>query len=171
MRNSNFSSRQRGITLIVGLIILTVTTILTLSAFTLSGGNLKAVGNMQFRNEAIAAANMAIEQTINVNFATFDPASYPTAVNIDIDQDNTTDYVVNVNAPICIRAAPAPINSTSLSGVNSNVTNSSDILVLWEIDANAVNQATGTSVRAKHGINKRLSLSLYAASTCDANLP
>ena len=166
MRRNNFASRQRGVTLIVGLLMLVVITLMTLSAFTLSGGNIKAVGNMQFRNEAIAAANMAIEQTINVNFAVIDPASYPATVNIDIDQDNTVDYVVNVNTPICIRAAPAPIDPSALSGVNSNVTNSNDYLTLWEIDAVAINQATGASVRAKQGINKRLILSEYITSTC-----
>lgn len=50
-------------------------TLLMVSAFTLSGGNLKVVGNMQYRNEAIAAANIAIEQTININFALIDPAN------------------------------------------------------------------------------------------------
>jgi len=173
MRRNNFALRQRGVTLIVGLLMLVVITLMTLSAFTLSGGNLKAVGNMQFRNEAIAAANMAIEKTINVNFATIlgpiDPLNPPVFDNIgiDIDQDNTIDYVVTVYAPNCIRAALATdIDPSALSGVNSNVTNSSDYLTLWEIDAEAVNQATGASVRAKQGIHKRLIMSEYLSSTC-----
>ena len=166
MKNITSTAAQRGATLVVGLIMLTVITLLTISAFTMSGGNLQAVGNMQHRNEAIAAANMAIEQTININFSTIDPANYPSTVNIDIDQDNTTDYVVNINQPICLKYSPAPVNLGSLSGVNSNVTNSSDFLTLWEINVTAQNLATGASVIAKQGINKRLTQAEYLLSTC-----
>lgn len=67
MKNMKNLYKQQGATLVVGLIMLVMTTLLTVSAFTLSGNNLKAVGNMQYKNEAIAAANMAIEQTIGLN--------------------------------------------------------------------------------------------------------
>jgi len=166
MRNECALSRQSGATLVVGLIMLVAITLLMISAFSLSGGNLKAVGNMQFRNEAIAAANMAIEQTININFSAIDPANYPATVDIDIDQNDTTDYVVTIKAPLCLKATLAPINLDSLSGVNSNVTNSSDYLTLWEIEATAQNQATGASVVAKQGISKQLTLSEYLLSSC-----
>ena len=121
---------------------------------------------MQFRNEAIAAANIVIEQTINLNFAALDPADYPAAVDVDIDQDDTADYVVTIKMPLCLKATPAPVNLDSLSGVNSNVTNSSDYLTLWEIEAIAQNQATGASVVAKQGISKQLTLSEYLMSSC-----
>jgi Tfp pilus assembly protein PilX len=159
-------SEQTGATLVVGLIMLVAITLLMISAFSLSGGNLKAVGNMQFRNEAIAAANIVIEQTINLNFAALDPADYPAAVDVDIDQDDTADYVVTIKMPLCLKATPAPVNLDSLSGVNSNVTNSSDYLTLWEIEATAQNQATGASVVAKQGISKQLTLSEYLMSSC-----
>lgn len=159
-------SEQTGATLVVGLIMLVAITLLMISAFSLSGGNLKAVGNMQFRNEAIAAANIVIEQTINLNFAALDPADYPAAVDVDIDQDDTADYVVTIKMPLCLKATPAPVNLDSLSGVNSNVTNSSDYLTLWEIEAIAQNQATGASVVAKQGISKQLTLSEYLMSSC-----
>ena len=164
--NENVISRQRGATLVVGLIMLVAITLLMISAFSLSGGNLKAVGNMQFRNEAIAAANMAIEQTININFAAIDPANYPATIDIDIDQNDTTDYMVTIKAPLCLKATLAPVNVDSLSGVNSNVTNPSDYLTLWEIEATAQNQATGASVVAKQGISKQLTLSEYLLSSC-----
>jgi len=166
MKKINFLSNQRGATLAVGLITLVVITLLTVSAFTMSGGNLKVVGNMQHRNEAIAAANMAIEQTINMNFPTINPADFPSTLNIDIDQNNTDDYVVSIAAPVCVRAAPAPVNLAALSGVNSNVTNSGDYLTLWEIAVTAESQATGASVFAKQGINKRLTVAEYILSTC-----
>ncbi|WP_394809163.1 hypothetical protein [Nitrosomonas sp.] len=166
MKNQHIISRQSGATLVVGLIMLVSITLLMISAFSLSGGNLKAVSNMQFRNEAIAAANMAIEQTININFVAIDPANYPETIDIDIDQNNTTDYVVSIKAPLCIKATLAPVNPLALSGINSNVTNSSDYLTLWEIEATAQNQATGASVVAKQGISKQLTQSEYLLSAC-----
>ena len=153
MRNQYIISRQSGATLVVGLIMLVAITLLMISAFSLSGGNLKAVSNMQFRNEAIAAANMGIEQTININFVAIDPANYP-------------ETIVSIKAPLCIKATLAPVNPLALSGINSNVTNSSDYLTLWEIEATAQNQATGASVVAKQGINKQLTQSEYLLSTC-----
>ncbi len=166
MKSQQIISRQSGATLVVGLIMLVSITLLMISAFSLSGGNLKAVSNMQFRNEAIAAANMAIEQTININFVAIDPANYPETIDIDIDQNNTTDYVVSIKAPLCIKATLAPVNPLALSGINSNVTNSSDYLTLWEIEATAQNQATGASVVAKQGISKQLTQSEYLLSAC-----
>lgn len=166
MRYQQIISKQKGATLVVGLIMLIAITLLMISAFSLSGGNLKAVGNMQFRNEAIAAANMVIEQTININFVAIDPANYPTTVDVDIDQDNITDYVVIIKAPLCVKAALAPVDLSALSGVNSNVTNSSDYLTLWEIEVIAQNPATGASVVAKQGINKQLTQSEYLLSSC-----
>lgn len=166
MRKEYFFLRQKGATLVVGLIILVAITLLMLSAFSLSGGNLKAVSNMQYRNEAIAAANMVIEQTININFAAINPADYPMSIDIDIDQDNTTDYVVSVKAPLCIKATLAPVNTLALSGINSNITNSSDYLTLWEIEATALNQATGASAVAKQGIGKQMTQSEYLLSSC-----
>ena len=167
MKNITFIYAQRGATLVIGLIMLTVITLLTISGFTMSGGNLQAVGNMQHRNEAIAAANMAIEQTINVNFAAIDPANYPEVLDIDIDQDNTTDYVVTINQPICIKSIPAPSNGLQDSnGVNSGIVASNDFLTLWEINVTSQNLATGTSVVAKQGINKRLTLAEATLSLC-----
>lgn len=166
MRNEKMLFQQRGATLVVGLIMLVTITLLVISAFSLSGGNLKAVGNMQYRNEAIAAANMAIEQTININFAAIDPANYPATIDIDIDQNDAIDYTVTIKAPVCLKATLAPVNVNSLSGVNSDVTNSSDYLTLWEIEATAQSQATGTSVVAKQGISKQLTLSEYLLSSC-----
>lgn len=163
MKNMYLDSRQGGATLIVGLIMLVVITLLVVSAFTLSSGNLKAVGNMQFRDEAIAAANIAIEQTINVNFAA---VAQPATVNVDIDQDNVIDYVVSVAAPSCIKATPAAADPSSLSGVNSNIANSSDYQTLWEISATVTSQATGASAVVRQGISKRLTQAQYSTSAC-----
>ncbi|HET7401625.1 MAG TPA: PilX N-terminal domain-containing pilus assembly protein [Usitatibacter sp.] len=63
--------RQRGITLVVALILLVMVTLLAISSFRASNTNLKVVSSMQGRNEAVAASQAAIEQVIsNANFTT-----------------------------------------------------------------------------------------------------
>jgi Tfp pilus assembly protein PilX len=54
--------QQDGAALIVGLIMLVLITLAVTAGFTLSNTNLKSVGNMQSRNEAVAASNRAIEE-------------------------------------------------------------------------------------------------------------
>lgn len=166
MKHECVFSRQNGATLVVGLIMLVAITMMMLSAFSLSGGNLKAVGNMQFRNEAIAAARIAIEQTININFAAIDSANYPATVDIDIDRDNTIDYVVSIKAPACLKATLIPAAPVSLSGELGNVANLPYYMTLWEIEATAHNQATGASAVARQGIGKQLTISEYLLSAC-----
>jgi len=166
MKHGGDFSKQNGATLVVGLIMLVAITMMMLSAFSLSGGNLKAAGNMQFRNEAIAAARIAIEQTININFAAIDSANYPATVDIDIDRDNTIDYVVSIKAPACLKATLIPAAPVSLSGELGNVANLPYYMTLWEIEATAYSQATGSAAVARQGIGKQLTISEYLLSAC-----
>src|SRR5688572_26041587 len=98
MKRSASVDRQRGATLVVGLIMLVLITLLVTSAFTLSNTNSKSVGNMQIRNEAVAAANKAIEQVVSSPF-TAAPAAE--AIDVDLNNDGTTDYTVAFAAPTC----------------------------------------------------------------------
>src|SRR5687767_15685442 len=98
MKRSALVHRQRGATLVVGLIMLVLITLMVTSAFTLSNTNSKSVGNMQIRNEAIAAANKAIEQVVN---SPFTDAPAPETVVVDLNNDGTTDYTVEFNTPVC----------------------------------------------------------------------
>jgi len=102
---------QRGVTLVIGLIMLVLLTLIVTTAFSLSTTNLRSVGNMQIRDEAIAAANLAIEMEVGSPFT-----NAPAAVNdrpVDIDNDGTTDYLVDIAQPQCIRAYQAIIDSAS----------------------------------------------------------
>lgn len=97
-------ARQQGAALVVGMIMLVLITLMLITALNLGTTNFRAMSNMQFRNEALAAANLAIEQVMSTPF-TAAPAAE--AINVDIDNDADTDYVVNVAVPQCIYAAPA----------------------------------------------------------------
>ncbi|HAL39750.1 MAG TPA: hypothetical protein DCP03_17240, partial [Polaromonas sp.] len=57
-------AHQRGATLLVAMIFLILMSLFAISAFKSSTGNLRIIGNMQSRQEAIAVGQKAIEDTI-----------------------------------------------------------------------------------------------------------
>lgn len=154
---------QQGATLIVGLIMLVLLTLVVTSAFMLSSGNLKSVGNMQFREEAIAAANAAIEQIISSDFTTLPVSS---VIPVDIDQDGTNDYTVNVMTPVCVQAVPIATSIATLSGVTSGVPSTIDYNTVWDIQAQVSSANTGAAVTIWQGVRRRLTETQFAASAC-----
>lgn len=156
---------QQGATLIVGLIMLVLLTLVVTSAFMLSSGNLKSVGNMQFRDEAVAAASMAIEQIISSDFTTLPVSS---TVLVDIDQDGTNDYTVNILTPVCVQAVTIAASVATLSGVTSGVPSTVDYNTVWDIEARVLGSGNtaGAAVTIWQGVRKRLTETQYAASAC-----
>ncbi len=161
--NTSTLRTQKGATLVVGLIMLVLLTLVVTSAFTLSTTNLKAVGNMQFRDEAIAAANVAIERVISSDFTTL-PVGL--TVVVDIDQNGETDYTVVVIPPVCIQVAGVASSIETLSGVSSGVPYAADYTTVWDIQAQVSSSATGAAVTIRQGVRKRLTKPQYDASTC-----
>lgn len=147
---------QHGAALIIGLIMLLLLTLVVGSAFTLSGTNLKAVGNMQLRNEAIAAANVAIEQKVSSNLAVA-PVAEP--INVDINGDGTNDYVVNVE-PSCISSTVASYAaSDGLSGEETKDYSGAGAPeavvgynVVLDMRSEVLDLASGTSVSVRAGV-------------------
>lgn len=167
MRGFRSLRRERGATLVVGLIMLLFITVMVGSAFTMSGTNLKAVGNMQFRSEAAAAANSAVEQVIGQDFTNL-TAEQP--YSIDIDGDSTTpNYDVKVRVgrldasgnviDACRRAklTTYAADESNLSGQMSNIKNTGEYDTLWELRATVTDAATGASVTVVQGVNKYMS--------------
>lgn len=142
---------QSGVTLVVGLIMLVMITLLVAGAFTLSSSNLKSVGNMQVREESVAAGNLAVEQVIS---SPFTDAPVEQEINVDIDKNGTTDYTVKVLAPTCIKALIATAPGVCEEGFpcTSGTWNTE-----WDIDAQVTDAASGGSVRVRQGVRVRLS--------------
>ena len=156
---------QRGVTLVVGLIMLVLITLVVSTAFMLSTTNLRSVGNMQFRDEAIAAANQAIELVLSSPFTT-DPAAAEQTINVDIDQDSNTDndYVVSIATPICIRAVQEA--STAAPSSLTFIAPASNYRTVWDIDATVTDAASGASVRVRQAVRE-----LLTQSQCNAVCP
>lgn len=152
---------QRGATLIIGLILLVLITLIVVSAFTLSSSNLKSVGNMQVREEALAAANQAVEQVISSNFTASLVAQ---TITVDINKDDTADYTVAVASPTCVRATQAAFAAPSDVELGAGMSAGSTWNTDWDLSATVTDGATGASVRVRQGVRVLLSQSQKAAA-------
>ena len=144
-------SRAYGVApIFVSMIMLILVTLMVVTAYSLSTVNLKAVGNMQMREEATVAAEKLIEKAIDGTF--WNPA---------ISQSDTfsiggSSYDVVVAVPTCLRASQANITTTSsvtLPGFSS----ASAWNTIWLLDAVATNDAMGTRVRVRQGVRVLMS--------------
>jgi hypothetical protein len=155
---------QRGATLVVGLIMLVLITLLVTSAFTLSNTNVKSVGNNQIRNEAVAAANKAIEQVLS---SPFSDAPAAESIDIDLNNDSTTDYTVDFAAPVCVSAtvisgSSAPPSSITLGSMFA-VGTPNYYHTIWDLDANVVDAASGATMRVRQGVRVLLNQAQFDA--------
>jgi Tfp pilus assembly protein PilX len=142
-------NRQRGATLIVGLVMLVLLTIMVSSAFTLSTINTKAVGNQQVREEAVAAADAALELVLS------EPTFYTvtTARSETIDFGGKT-YTVNIPAPQCTSYRQAA--STAASSVSLPILSSTTWDTNWELVATVADIASGAGITVRSGVRVRL---------------
>lgn len=173
----NLKNKQRGSTLITALIMLIVLTLLVVSAIRSSNTNLRIAGNMQMQEEAVAAAQQALEQTISYNF-TASPASG--VINVDINNDGTVDYTANISQPVCL-GSTALTNATpnlpsvcisSGAATNTGIMSASGVPVTtgqswcfaqeWEAQASV----TSTSTGAKATVHQGVTLNVPAGTTC-----
>lgn len=91
---------QRGITLVVSLIMLIVLTLLVVSAIRFGNINLRIAGNAQAEAEAAASAQVGLEKTL----ALMDAAAKPSDVNAQNFTVSTggLSYTVAVTKPACV---------------------------------------------------------------------
>jgi Tfp pilus assembly protein PilV len=135
-------SRERGAALVIGLIMLVLITLMLLAALNLSTTNFRSVSNMQFRDEAIAAADQAIAQVVSSPF-TDNPAAAAQHLFIDLNNDGVDDYDVTIAQPQCISASQAnqPLLSSEPLGPSMSI--SSNWNTVWDIHA-TINPTSGT---------------------------
>jgi Tfp pilus assembly protein PilV len=86
---------QRGISLVLAMIMLILLTLLAISAFQASNVNLRIAGNMQARQETLGAAQTAIEQVLS-SPAFVDTATPVAAKSVEM---NGVTYTVNFTPP------------------------------------------------------------------------
>ena len=142
---------EAGAALFVGLIILLLITLMLVTAFNLASSNVRSVGNMQFRDEALAAAGVAIDRMMASPFTSNPQAE---EIVVDLDGDGTSDYVVRIAAPACVMATRAsePRKSSLSLPV---LADEGDWNTTWQVDAtvsSASSNKTGAAVSVREGI-------------------
>ena len=146
---------QRGMTLLVGMIMLVLITMLVTTAFTMSTSNLKAVGNMQAHDQAIAAANVALEQVLSSPFTTTPQAE---SINVDNNNDGTVDYVVAIATPVCVRASIDTL--ASKSDIDNPLLSTIDQWnTVWDVQAVVTDANTGANTTVSAGMRVLLTQS------------
>lgn len=176
--------RQRGFTLLVGLIMLVLLTLLAVATFRLGLTQATVVANAQYRNEAIGAAQQAIDVTINSSNFTQNPAAAIPQSNcsggganslcVDANGDGNQDIRVTLTPqPTCVKAAVisasqldfnvpddlacAAATQQDFGVIKTNPSgNSLCANSTWEVTANAVDESTGTNVTVAQGVSVRI---------------
>ena len=127
--------RQSGATLVVALLMLTVLALLGVSAVTGSTVNLRIVYTMQTQQEAEGAAPAAIEEVISTIASFNSPTTHSFTV---------AGYDVDVDAPECLGAQPAPGYSATWALAPENTQ--------WEVRAGVDDATTGAWAALRQGV-------------------
>ena len=143
-------NRQRGVALVIGMIMLVLLTLLVISAINSGSINLRITSNMQAQDEARAVAQQALEKFVS-NYSNFypTPASYPN-VDYDINNDTVADFKVSVAAPVC-KGAAHQIPGRSIDCENGVKSGLYCWDTLWEVSATASDGKTGVSQKVTQG--------------------
>lgn len=166
--------KQQGATLLVGMIMMVVLTLLVVFGIRSSNTNLRIVGNMQTQAEASAATQQVIEQVIEQIKLTED-LSLIAAQSISVSVGNAT-YTVAV-APMNKCLMEIPVLNASLNPANANdvpcfegtdgdvAIKADDTLTTkpsacktqqWDIEAVGSDGTSGTKVTQVQGISIRV---------------
>jgi Tfp pilus assembly protein PilE len=168
---------QRGVTLIVALIMLTALGLLAAFAIRAGSANLQIVHNTQMRHEAFAAAQAAVERTLSSPaFVTQPAAVAANPVAVDLNGDGVADLSASIDpAPSCYRWRAVKVSElnpatsadraclgSSQSGNTGIETSggspSGDSLCAdseWNIRATVTDPQSGASVAVNQGIAAR----------------
>jgi hypothetical protein len=182
-------TKQQGSTLVVTLIFLVLMSLFAVNAFNSSSTNLRVVGNMEARQESMAAAQLGVEQTISSTlFASNPDGVAANALPVDINGDGSADLQVRMlPKPSCYRVLPIktvdlnPALNADLSCMRSGALQNSgldspDVTAAagdsmcsqseWNIRAEVVDARTGTMVAVNQGVGLRV-LGTDAANSCN----
>lgn len=147
-------SRQRGMVLILSLIMLVVLTLLAISAIRLSTVNLRAVANAQVRSEAMSAAQRTIDLILSGNF-TDNIAGTQQVLAVT---EGGKNYTVSVARPCLVSLTPiknADLDITLAEDLKcvDTVSNpySACAQTIWQLQANASSGWFGANVTLTQG--------------------
>lgn len=153
------SGRQRGIVLILSLIMLMVLTLIAVSAIRLSTVNLRSVANAQARTEAMSTAQRTIDLVLSSNF-TDNIAGTASTVTV---AEGGKNYTVVIARPCLVRTVP--VKNVDLDITKSDDKKCLDTLsnpysacadTIWQIQATSTSGWFGANVSITQGTGIRM---------------
>ena len=132
--------RQRGMTLLVVLVMLVVITLLGIASIRISGSNLLVVGNMQSRKLVENYGLQAIEQVMN-SIAPFNAPTSAVAVTVP------AGLAISVSNRTCTFSAPAA-GTSAVSPIAPEDNN-------WEFSVSVSDSFTGARTTMVQGVKIR----------------
>ena len=146
-------SRQRGLAMVIGMIMLVLLTLLVVSAINSSSVNLRITGNMQAQDEARAMAQQAIERVLGVkaNFYPTPTAQAATNYYADNNSSGNAVYSVAVAAPVC-KGAAKQFPGRTVDCINGARAGLFCWDTLWEVVATATDSKTGVRQVITQGV-------------------
>ena len=163
--------RQRGVVLILSLIMLVVLTLLAISAIRLSTVNLRAVANAQVRSEAMSAAQRTIDLILSDNF-TDNIAGTQQVLTV---AEGGKNYTVSVARPCLVSLSPIKNVALDLAIAEDRkcvdtVSNpySACAQTIWQLQANASSGWFGANITLTQGTGLKMDNStatVYANDT------
>ena len=187
--------RQRGMTLIVGLILLVLMTLFAISAFHMGAVQTVVVANAQQKARGVAAAQMAIDTVLSSSTFTTNPTAAivsnctgggTNSLCVSSNGGTVKDFTVTLTpTPACVSAAPIPASQLNLTAgaaspdigclagqqqgqfAVAGATTGGTICAnsVWEINAKAVDSTTNTTVTVTQGAGRRI-LTAQMATYC-----
>jgi Tfp pilus assembly protein PilX len=179
--NARFPARQRGMTLLVALIMLVLMTLFAVSNFKMGNSSLQIVGNMQQRSQAMSAAQSTIEEVVSSTQFTGSPdaaISSPCGGTkntrcFGVNGSTTNDITVTLKPiPEClasqtIQNATLDLNNANDAGCSTGVSQSFGIMgsasgaslcanTMWNVTAVAVDSLTKARATVVQGVSVRV---------------
>lgn len=155
--------QQKGATLLIGLIMLVLLTLMAITSFNLGKSNMQIVGNMQFRSETVRAAEEAVEAAISMPNST----TTVTTASIDVNANGTPDVTITIT-PTLQQAFVKKSNALDLNDpgqlgctlgqaqafgvVGAATGNSLCAATLYDLRVVATETSTNTSVELHQGV-------------------
>lgn len=146
--------KQSGATLITGMIMLIVLTLLVVSGIRASNTNLRIAGNMQMQEEATAAVQQAIERAISTSV-------------FNVTTQTVGNYQVTFAAPTCLSSRPVVRSDANLPEECQSRTGTVYCYwTTWNIAASAVDANTGATAEIHQGVRKIAGSTEAFAANC-----
>lgn len=184
--------QQRGMTLVIGLVILVLMTLLAVTSFNMGKNDLNMVGNMQQRNQAMDAARSVLQTTISSTsfmdtptsaiIGTCNAANVTNADCFDVNGDGTDDVKVAISpAPSCVMAQTilnssldlaksddlgCAVGASNQTGIVGGNTSGASLCAntVWELNAVATDLSSGAETAVSAGAAARTSTDNVAAA-------